>query len=195
MLFTVKDDLNLIRELKINPKQLMFVKMLARDFSMSDSEWTRYSAAMTLEYQQLCPLTIAELEDLIKREIVIDVNQKGEKFYDCFEIHPKFLRKFVLQVTGFPSELWDLYPYRISKDGFEFFAKTASVEEIAKDYLKAINNKQEEHEKVISDLKWAIQNNALPIGLKQFVGSRYWLYIRELKGKTNPKNFTDAKLG
>ena len=194
MLFTVKEDLELVRNLKVTPKQLMFLKMLVRDYSMDDSTWTRYSAAMALEYQHLCPLTPEELSDLIKREIIVDFNQKGHLFYDSFEIHPKFLKKFTLQVTGFPSQLWEAYPYRIVKDGFEFFAKTASAEEIAKDYLKAIGKKQEEHEKVLDDLQWAIKNNALPMGLKQFVSSRYWLFIREQRSRL-VKNISDVKLG
>jgi hypothetical protein len=195
MLFTVKEDLTLLRELKLTPKQLMFIKMLARDYSLTDSEWTRYSAAMALEYQTLCPLSHEELEDLLKREIIIDYNVKGQLYYDSFEINPKYLKKFVLQVTGLPSQLWEAYPYRIVKDNFEFFAKTASAEEIAKDYLKAIGKKSEEHEKVLDDLQWAVKNNMLPVGLKQFVASRYWLFIRDQRSKFNPKSISDVKLG
>lgn len=196
MLFTVKEDLILVRELKVTPKQLMFIKMLVRDYSMDEASWKRHSYAMSLEYQTLCPLTLEEIHDLVARDIVLDLNDKsGKIFYDCFEINPKYQRKFVIQITGMPSDLCEAYPYEIINADFRFFAKDASADEIGMTYLKAINKSKEEHERVMDDLEWAKQNNALPVGLKKFVNSKYWIYIRQLRARIVPKTIPNAKLG
>ena len=196
MLFTVKEDLALIRELKINVNQLMFVKMLVRDFSKSEREWAKESYAMSLEFQHLCPLSAEELMDLLQRDIIINLNDnKGKILYSDFEINPKYQRKFVLKVTGMPTELCDAYPYEIDNNQFKFFARNISAEDVAKTYLKAINNNREEHEEILKDIKWAVENRALPVGLKAFVESKYWIHIRMLRIKSPAKSLGDVELG
>jgi hypothetical protein len=196
MLFTVKEDLGLIKDLKVNVNQLMFIKMLVRDYSREEREWQRESYAISLEFQHLCPLSAEELLDLVARDIIINLNDKsGKIFYSDFEINPKYQKKFMLQVTGMPSEIFDAYPYELETTSFKFFAKNASADEIAKDYLKAIGKRREEHEEVLADIEWAVKNKALQIGLKQFIATKYWLYIRQLRLKVTPKNISDVSLG
>lgn len=196
MLFTVKEDLILLRELKLTVNQLMFIKMLVRDFSQDERTWRRSSYAMSLEFQTLCPLSAEELGSLIERDIVIDLNDgKGKIYYDCFEINPKYQRKFALKITGMPSDLASAYPYEIDTGTFKFLGKDASAEEIGIDYLKAINKSEEEHERVMDDLRWAIEYNKLECGLKKFVKIRYWLHIRDLRTRINPKPISDVQLG
>src|SRR5690554_6188664 len=197
MLFTVKEDLALMRELKLNPKQLTFVKMLTRDYSMDQRTWQLQSYAMSLEFQQLCPLTADDLADLIEREIILDLHDLSDSkiYYDHFELNPRYLRRFMLQVTGLASELFDLYPYEIVNGDLRFFAKDASADVIAPSYMKAINKSQKEHNAVIDDLKWAIKHNKLQCGIKKFVDTRFWLYIRDLRKRVNPIITDDARIG
>lgn len=196
MLFTVKEDLTLLRELKLTVNQLTFIKMLVRDYSMNESEWRRSSYAMSLEFQTLCPLSTEELVDLINREIIIDLNDtKGKIYYDCFEINTKYQRKFTLKIVGMPSELVDAYPYEIDTGQFKFFSKDASADEIGEDYLRAINKSETEHEAIMQDLAWAKHHNLLPVGLKKFIKSRYWLHIREIKTKIMPNPINNGRIG
>lgn len=197
MLFTVKDDLDLCVELKLTPAQLMFVKMLVPDMSKEESERRKAGYAMAIKYQkQLGGISPDELSDLLARDIIIDHNDHGKSFYEYYEINPDFNYKFRLQIYPMVQELHDAYPNFFQNGaGKEFVAKSCTLEEIALDYLRAINKDPEEHKKVIKDIEWARQNGAIVLGLKKFVGAKYWNAIRELKKKTGTsKNSADVTI-
>jgi hypothetical protein len=185
MLFTVEDDLRLLTELELTATQLLFIKMLVPDPTYSGSDWKKLSYKMSIEFQNTTKgLTPEELADLISRDIIIDLNDHGKAFYDYFELSPKFLRHFSLKVYPMPVQLLDAYPTRFKgSDGRYFLGITASAEEIAKDYLRFINNDIEEHKKILDDVAWGIKNNAIQLGLKKFVLTKYWLVIREARLK------------
>jgi hypothetical protein len=197
MLFTVKEDLTLMRELKLSPRQLVLIKMLVRNPSMDEREWKLSSYAMSNEFQALSPLSADELADLISREIIIDLNTSSDKiYYDCYEINPRYQYKFTLAVIGMPSELAEAYPREGHiQDGRTFPARDAGANEIAEEYMKAIGKDEKAHERVMQDLEWAKANKKIGVGLKKFVNTKYWLYIRELKKKVNPKTIDNARLG
>lgn len=188
MLHTVEDDIRLCKEFKITPAQLMFVKMLVKDPTLDDSDWKRKSYKLSLEYQNTTKgLKAEELADLIARDIIIDLNSYGKCLYDYYEINPEFANRFSLKIYPMPMQLFDRYPSEFKgSDGRLFVGRTASAEEIAKEYLRAINNNSEEHKTILEDLDWAVKHGYLQVGLKKFVYNRYWLVIRNhrLKNKT-----------
>lgn len=197
MLYTVKEDLDLCIELKLTPAQLMFVKMLIPDLSLDESERRKRGYALSIKYQrELKGLKEEELSDLLARDIIIDFNDMGKCYYEYYEINPKYYTKFALKVYPMVTELYDLYPaVFINEVGKEFIARNCSDQEIAQDYLRAINKDPEEHKRVIEDLKWAKNNNAIALGLKKFVQTKYWLAIRELrKRKGNSKSSVDVTI-
>jgi hypothetical protein len=196
MLFTVKEDLDLIKFFKITPKQLMFIKMLVKDPSLDDALWRRQSYALSMEFNDLCPLTSDELADLISREILIDYSGIGGSIeIDYLEIHPKFKSKFMLKVTPLSSELFEEYPPCFKNDGVIYNARTASAQEIAPAYMRAIAKSTDEHEKILDDLRWAVKNNVLKIGLDKFVKSRYWEVIRDMRKNYNSSTINKIKIG
>lgn len=197
MLYTVKEDLDLCIEFKLNPAQLMFVKMLVPDFSVEQAERRKNNYALALKYQnELKGLSPDNLSDLIARDIILDHNDYGRNLYDYYEINPKFYHKFALKIYPIVNELHDAYPAIFTNAaGREFIAKNCSVKEISVDYLRAINKDPAEHALVMEDLKWAKENKAINIGLKKFVQTKYWLAIRELKRKSGSnKNSTDVTI-
>lgn len=196
MLFTIKEDLDLIRDLKISPKQLMFIKMLVPDRTLDLSTWRRKCYAMSLEFQQLSPLTARELDDLIDKGVIIDLNEPGKPiYYDSYELEPKYLKRFSLAVLGFAGELHETYPRSIERDGKTFFLKNAAPEELSEAYMKAIRKDETLHKQVIDDLNWAIKHDKINIGIKNFVHSKYWLEIRELRKTIQPLNVQDGRIG
>ena len=141
MLFTVKQDLELLRTLNLTTRQLMFVKMIIPDDSIEESVWKRRSYAMALEFQDLCPMEHEELIDLITRDIVVDYNDLGQRItYDNYEVNPKYLAKFKISVIGKPSQLFNTYPNFFDNGTVRYNAKDAGPEEFAPMYLKAIED-------------------------------------------------------
>lgn len=196
MLYTVREDLNLCVDLKLTPRQLMFIKMLVKDPSMDEGQWRKASYAMALQFQQeVGGLTDKELDDLIDRKIILDYNSPGDHYYDSYEIEPKFAHKFTLKVYPLVSQLCDEYPYIIKIEGGEFVGRNVTEAEISVEYMRAINKNPEEHSRVLDDLRWAKKNNALAMGLKKFVGTKYWNAIREIrKEREQKKGGTDVRI-
>lgn len=186
MLFTVEEDLNLCIELELTSNQLMFIKMLARDPSCNNPEWKKKSYELTMKFQNMTKkkgLDPLELADLISREIIMDFNDIGKSFYDYFELGEKFKNKFELKVYPMPNQLFDAYPTTFVSESKTFMAKTASPQEISVEYMRAIGKNEEEHKRVLEDLKWAVDKKLIKIGLKKFVLLKYWEQIRKLRNQ------------
>lgn len=186
MLYTVKKDLDLCIEFKINAGQLMFLKMLVPDLTVSKADSRKAGYAMSMQFKnELKGIPTKDLVDLIARDIIIDHNDAGKTLYEYYEINPRFYYKFSLSIYPMVNELHDSYPdFFYDAAGVKYVAKGCSAEEISLDYLKAINNDPEEHEKVIEDVLWAKNNKAIVMGLKKFVAAKYWTAIRELRVKS-----------
>jgi len=184
MLHTVENDVELCEYFKLTPAQLMFVKMLVKDPTYDDAKRSLKSHELAMRYQNVIGgLAPDELSDLVARDIIIDTNYPGKQFYEYYEINKRFANQFDLKVFPMPQELVDNYPAIFYSNNQRFIGVTASAEEIAKDYLRAINNDAEEHSRVIDDLRWAKENNGIILGIKKFVLTKYWNVIRESRSK------------
>ena len=195
MLHTVKDDITLCGELKLSPKQLIFVKLLVSDPRLDKAERRITATKLCLEFKDVMNgLSPDEMADLIARDIVIDYNEHGKCMYDYYEINPKFASKFELQVYPMASQLQDAYPVRFKgSDGKFYLGISASAEEIAMEYLRAIDKNPEEHARVMDDLAWAVKNNGIIMGIKKFVITKYWKVIRDARGK-HTSNVSSIKI-
>lgn len=188
MLFTVEDDLEIMRNMKLTTRQLMFVKMLVPDDSLPESEARRKIYRMALEFQDMCPLSGEELMDMVSREVIFDLNSVGSVVtYDSYEISPQYLHKFKLKVVGMPTQLFNTYPNFFQGGDVTYNAKDAGPEEIAPIYLRSIVKDEEEHRKILADVQWAKENRQIRTGIKKFVATRGWEGIRELRKKVQPK--------
>ena len=198
MLYTVEDDLELCIKLKVSPKQLMYLKMLMPDSSYLDSELRVRNYEWCLKFQgELKGLSPDELADLISRDFLIDLNDADKYQHDYFKLTDKASLELRRYFYSMAWELHEEYPDFLSRkndNGNPLAAKTCTENEIIKDYIRAINNDQEEHKRVLEDVRWAKKNNMILMGLKKFVGSRHWNAIREYR-KTKSKPTSNVKLG
>lgn len=196
MLYTIEQDLDICIELKLSPTQLFFLKMLVLDRTISGGEAAKKSYYLTLKYQnELKGIPANELSDLVARNIIVDTNKFGSSSLDYYEIHPDMTHYFTLKAYPMVNQLHDAYPNFFFMNGRKFSAKSCTIDEISKEYIIAINKDVKEHERILEDIKWARENDAIVIGLKKFVGARYWNAIRELrKRKTDNKTSTDVTI-
>lgn len=185
MLFTVKEDLDLCIEFNINAGQLMFIKMLIPNLSLDQPDRKRESYALSMKFSnEIKGIPLKDLQDLIYKDIIIDLNDHGNTHYEYYEINPKFYYKFSLKIYPMVNELHDVYPdFFHDAAGKRYVAKGCSAQEIALDYLKAIKNDPKEHAKIMDDIAWAKTNNFIVMGLKKFVAAKYWSGLRELRIK------------
>lgn len=194
MLHTIEDDIRLCKEFNLSAGQLFFLKMLIKDPTYEEDEWRRKSRQLREDYQKhLKHLSEDELSDLVARNIIIDDNDMGVTIFAFYEINPIYANKFELRVMP-AMDLVDNYPGTFKgSDGKTYIGTNVSAQEIAKDYLLAINNNMEEHKRVLEDLRWAKKNNGIVLGLKKFVQTRYWRVIREARLNASNKS-TDVRI-
>jgi len=185
MLHSIVEDVDLCEELKVSPSQLMFIKLLVSDPALDTATRKKNAIKLSLRYKDVTGgLAVEDMIDLISRDIVIDYNDAGKCQYDYYEINPKFASKFELKVYPMPFELQDAYPARFKgSDGKLYLGSNVSAEEIAMDYIRAIDNNLDEHKEVMKDLAWGVENSAIILGLKKFVLTRYWKVLREARLK------------
>ena len=203
-----------MQKLNLTPWQLVFVKILvdenprtvyANNLRFQDIIFNTYKTGhkyakeigntkLARTYAKLNnemrDIVIEQIDDLIEREIIVDHNPKGEKKHENYEINPRYVPKFSIAVMGMPSQLHDAYPHHFGEKKFP--AKSCSEQEIAVDYLRNIGNSEEEHLRVLEDVRWAKENNQITMGLVKFVQSKNWMAIREQREKgflASPSNF------
>jgi hypothetical protein len=194
MLFTVKQDLELCKKFKLNPRQLMFMKILVPNRTVSAKEASLESYALSLQFEQEIKCNFQEIADLVDRGLVIDRSNGKPASFDYYDIHPQFVNKFELAIYGMPQQLFDAYPkFFLGKEGQRFVGRSAGPEEIALSYLKAIGNNEVEHQRVLEDVAWAVKNSAINVGLDKFVKTRNWEAIREVRLKAKP--VSEVKIG
>jgi hypothetical protein len=185
MIYTISKDLDLCVKLKLTVNQLFFLKLLVPDMSLEATERRKKSYALCLKFQnETKGVNTLEINDLVNRDIILDLNRKGESYYDCYEINPIFAPSFFRMNVEIVEELYDAYPNFFTNDrGQQFVAKSCTPADISVEYLKNINNDPVEHHKILADIAWAKNNGGILMGLKKFVACKFWLSIRELREK------------
>tara|TARA_R110002020_G_scaffold113540_3_gene261334 strand:- start:730 stop:1314 length:585 start_codon:yes stop_codon:yes gene_type:complete len=80
---------------------------------------------------------------------------------------------FWTPVKNFAKELWDLYPRKLKVGDNEFNAKNLSLAKFSSRY-NAIGLSPEQHTLVMNTVKWAVDNNALKVGMIKFLELEHW---------------------
>lgn len=111
------------------------------------------------------------IDDLFRREFLIK-KQDG-----TIELGEAFLSIFINKHTA-SEEIFNLYPTHWIKDGVSIPLSAMDRNVFANLYDIAIQSSILEHIEVVKDIKFAIQENLLNIGLDKFVKSKYWQMIR-----------------
>ena len=129
------------------------------------------------EYKQAFP---SDDNTMIGQYFIEDLFKKGflEKKGDgTIIVSTKFLEAFINKHTA-SDEIFEIYPTHWIKDGISIPLSAMDRNVFANLYDKAILSSILEHIEVVKDIKFAIQENLLNIGIDKFVKSKYWLIIR-----------------
>ncbi len=119
-------------------------------------------------------------EDLVNRGFLIQI-EDGDTA-DCFEITKKFAKIFVDEFEA-GNEFWDIYPAFVISEGKRLPLSTMDKNLFRKIYSDRINHDFEEHKEVMKDLKFAIDEGLINMGIEKFVRSEMWSKIRGMRNK------------
>ena len=118
-------------------------------------------------------------QDLINRNFLVKT-EKGYTLGTAFD--EVFINK-----DSAGEQLWEAYPgFMKGNDGRLIPLATMGVTEVSHIYWHAINGVRKEHEEVLLDVAYAIENNMLTFGIRKFLETGYWKKFRELRLGTAP---------
>ena len=129
----------------------------------------------------------SEIADLVTKGFLIK-HPKGYKIGD------KFKKVFVTSEKAV-QQIYDLYPnFMLSDKNVDIPLTSMDMNIFAKLYIPKINGSIEEHEEVLKDIQYGIDNSLIKVGLNKFVTSNYWRTFRERRiTATSPTNALRTK--
>jgi len=164
-------------EAAISPRNKKAVSNLFRYSEKKERQWTKF-----------------EIDDLVDRGYLIDKSSRGKRSADLLEVTDKFISMVYAPPRRF-QELWEIYPKTMpSFDGGSSHVKlkVCDPDELEETYNKLVKtNKLHDH--IIDLTKWAIRNHQLNIGIANFVKSRHWETLEELRLKYAEDNMRVAQ--
>ena len=192
--------INTLTEFQISANQFLLCYLLFVDERQSNGEFKKKGRGIAYLYKYATkaqPWTSTEVEDLVKKNLVINNKPNAEKKYpDHLELTDRF-KEFVLVTDSNFKQLWDKFPSYIDnfkdKNGPRIKLKMCDREVLKKVYKRKVKS-QAKHEHIMELLDWALEHDEINFNFENFVRGEVWDTLEELRedGGTN-SNMTAAK--
>lgn len=179
MIIEVERYVKFITNNKITQAQFLFLYLLYRK---------RYD--LLKDYKNTFPsddgTVIGKIarNDLLERKFIIKLDE--EEKATSYAIGSEFKKIFVDAFEA-TDELKSKYPAFITNNGVNYPLTLVDTYQLANIYGQRIGYEIAEHEEVLKDLQYGIDNNLIKGKLELFVRSEFWKPLRELRLGTNTK--------
>jgi len=121
-----------------------------------------------------------EIDALVDKGLVIDLNKGDEYLMDSYIVTDKFLEGLYFDDEEAPArEFWDMYPRMLYIDGKRFAARNTDKDKFFEDYAKEIGMRVDKHKDIIQALEYAVQNKLVNMGIRKWFDSKQWEAIQE----------------
>lgn len=175
MFFDTSKYVDFLCKHQITPSQFLLL-MLVNDKANHD----------IIKYDhQMGGWTAAEIEDLIKREYLLDLNVGNQMYADSTVVTDKFTSALLIDAEDAGQELWDAYPWFLNIRGEKYAAKSTNQDKLFKLYHRKIHGNVITHKRVMKLLQIAQEKGLLNMGIEKWVGSTQWNAIAELENETD----------
>ena len=133
---------------------------------------------------------LRSLFESLKAKGIIKKDYNPESFNPSeVDFNKTFLKGFLKHSDELGKELWEAYPGYSILNGVRYNWKNIcgknspfnSLEQFFFFYSKEISHNPEKHKKVMDILKWAIDNNQIRFGIREFVTSHKWDELEQLR--------------
>lgn len=123
-----------------------------------------------------------ELKDLIEREFIIKVEDTGKA--KDYKIGDNFKKIFIDKHIA-ADQLLNAYPSFMVSDGKKMPLTLMDKYDLMNTYANRIAHSIEEHEEVLKDLKYGLDNDLIKFKIENFIRSEFWVHLRKLRLDTN----------
>lgn len=181
----INKELDVMTTLGISAEEWLFIQLLWLFKEGEEESLLRY---FTQAKKDNIPREI--LESLKEKNIIqhlYEIPKSGEGLNPLdIPLSKTFISKYLRESGEMGLDLLSVYPPFIVS-GVKSFPMTniaksfRSLEDFSLAYGKAIRFNLSDHEKIISLIEWAKENNAIHFSLAEFVISKKWELIEEIK--------------
>lgn len=122
------------------------------------------------------------VDDLINRNFMV-------KTTNGYKLGKKFVEAYANKHT-ITDEIYNIYPSFIISNGVNIPLTAMDRIEFANIYIGKINGSIDEHNEVLKDIKFAIKEDLITIGLTKFLQSEQWKAFRPLRKESESTAIT-----
>ncbi|GAA4409933.1 hypothetical protein GCM10023187_33920 [Nibrella viscosa] len=174
-MMNIEINLDALIRYRITPSQYVFLFLTH----------TRQYAALYKYGQEGNGFTAEEIQDLIDRDFIIDLNKDGYYYVDFFVVTDEIGKDlFETDREKAALEFWNAYPVQLrDPDTGQIYSlvKTNKPRFLA-DYYLRIGHSDEKHRQVMEALHYAIDKGMIDMTIRQWFDSEQWTLILEIKG-------------
>ncbi|GAA4451006.1 hypothetical protein GCM10023189_12460 [Nibrella saemangeumensis] len=126
-----------------------------------------------------------EIQDLIDRGFIIDLNKDGYYYVDFFVVTDEVGKDlFETDREKAGLEFWNAYPVQLRDPdtGQIYSLVKTNKQRFLADYFLRIGHSDEKHQQVMEALYYAVDKGMIDMTIRQWFDSEQWTLILELKG-------------
>lgn len=167
---------------KITTNQFLILYLLYTERMVSSKKLSYTKTGNIYKYsQENIGWAREEVEDLIKKEFIVDCNTTADLFFDKLILTEKFSELMFIDNYIAWDELLDEYPEKVIINTGTFFLKAVDPDEWATKYIKIIKRSKKKHEEVIELVKWGVENGKVNMRIDRFILGRVWESLKKLR--------------
>lgn len=176
MIIDLERWVEFLHSAKITPAQYAFLAILYEK---------KYKLIYMIKDISTNVLPKDELHDLIDRDYLYNWNDAGAYKLDQFELTEKCRKMFEQKCSWVCAEEFiAAFPKWLYINGKQVPARNCDLDELTKEYYKKIV-KRGMHVQVMEQLKWAVENRKISMGIEKWFTSRQWEALLEMRNTTN----------
>lgn len=177
-------ELNLMLKYNLTAHELLTVKLIFLAKENHKNELVRY-------FTNVKDIPLKDtLQSLQNKSVILKsykIPNKGESFIpEDVEFNSQFINSYLQNSNDLGMELFMNYPSFTVINGKQYSLRNVtklykSIDDMCFAYGKAIRFNPEQHQKIMELLQFAKDNNLIRSGICDFIESRQWLTIEDIK--------------
>lgn len=196
---SLREEIDIYIDSGLTPTELFIVRLLFLAKDGDPSSFINYASNIS-NGKQLIRQVLISLQQKKIINSTFKLPNEGESLDYDIPFNMNFVKKYIRLSNDLGKELLDEYPVFININGrlvsVKNFTKAGlfGPEEFSQFYAKSIKNASVTHERVMTALRFAKENNIIHYSILEFIASRKWQEIEYLRDSGNVNGYNNTEL-
>ena len=197
---SLKEEINLYISSKLTPTELFVIRLLFLAID-GDPQYLIDYLSNVSNGKELFRQILSSLKEKKVINATFKVPKEGETLnYKNIPFNKNFLKRYLKEANVAGKQLFDAYPSFININGKMCSIKNItkanlySLEDFCLYYSKAIKSSKVKHEEVMEALEYGKENNLISYSITEFIASRKWNEINEIRNSGDINGYQNSEL-